>query len=1505
MPLPGGPANKLPNRYENWWTVWQLVRMLEGAYESIRIEVPGVDEAEFVLRTKGVQEWHQVKRSHRSGKWTIAGLASPDLGLLQAIGNRLDGNSDRFVFVSASDAGELTELSDRARQATTLEEFQTAFLRAKEHGDRFAQLQRAWNGCDVRTAHDRLRRIQVHTISERLIEELARSGITVVYLGRPSDLIAALRTIAEDSVHVSLTRDDLIAKLTIRGFAMRRVAHPDSALAAVGDASRRYLESVRGKLIRRTLVPRPETQLLLGILGATPTRHVVLTGKAGSGKTGCVIEFVDELRSRSVPVLALRLDRIAPASTARDLGERVGLEESPALVLAAAAGGREAVLVIDQLDAISTASGRSTGVSDAIEGILTETSVLRERANIHVVVVCREFDWANDHRLKRLLAEKHDHVSVDVFPVDCVRELLAAEAFEPALFGPRQIELLRLPQNLSMFLDAQFDHGKTPMFNTTAELLGRYWDAKRRAVRERVGGSADCWMQVINILVEEMARTQQLSARREKLDSIDPACLDQMSSEGVLAFDGRRYGFGHESFFDYCFARSFCERQGTIVEILTSREQHLFRRSQVRQVLTYLRDADRTRYLRELSSLLTDVRVRAHIKDLVLSLLGSVDDPSEDEWAVWESLLGPMLGAIEASNSETLDRLAALAWRHLFRSPSWFALTVGKGIVARWLAADACLANVAVNLLRVHARHAGDVVAELLEPYVDCGSEWPARLRSIVEWNAHTTSRRLFDLILRLIDNGALDDARAPMAANGTFWLMFHQTRKLRPGWVAEVIARWLRRRIAVLAPESDAFTQNNVFGRDDFAHEPMQNAATRAPHDFVKCVLPVVLDLSDRAAQVGAAPPRRDTVWRMLTKGDRFGADSACLTALGTALGRLSRDGHDLRSVIDELSGRDTYVANYLLQMLYAANADQYADEAAEILADEPWRFDCGYYDSSHWTSIELVRVIAPRCDPELRTKLEAAIIAYVAPWEHGKHSYRSVGFASFSILSAFPSALRSSRGRVRFFELERKFSRPAEAPRPIKIGPVQPPIGKDATEKMTDEQWLSAMRTYRSDRHLDRVRDGSKGGAGQIAQSLEPLVMRQPERFARLALRMPADLNPIYLDSILTGLKKSAMADDLRLAVCRKAFTDAREPCGQSLADVLGESEAALPQNAVQMLVWLATEHSSPSHDKPKADGAETSSPDRDLYGRGINTTRGRAALAIGSLVWRDARYAPLFRDALERMVHDRSPCVRACVGFTLQAIACHDTEAALAFFGRMDTDDERLLVSVHVYAFVKSLLRDHWVQLRSTVERMLRSRNPDVAQGGGRLAGLAALYKGSVMEFDEQVAGDVWHRRGLAEVAATHVALEQYRTWCEGHLIRAFNDVDEDVRKAAAASFAQLTEEPLESFESLIMAFVGSLSYRDDSLSLLHLLENSIQRLPAVTCVVCEKFLERFSEEASDLRTRRAYDAHTVTKLVFRTYQQHQDGEWPHRTLDLIDRLCFEGIDDARDELEAFER
>ena len=72
-----------------------------------------------------------------------------------------------------------------------------------------------------------------------------------------------------------------------------------------------------------------------------------------------------------------------------------------------------------------------------------------------------------------------------------------------------------------------------------------------------------------------------------------------------------------------------------------------------------------------------------------------------------------------------------------------------------------------------------------------------------------------------------------------------------------------------------------------------------------------------------------------------------------------------------------------------------------------------------------------------------------------------------------------------------------------------------------------------------------------------------------------------------------------------------------------------------------------------------------------------------------------------------------------------------------------------------------------------------------------------------------------------------------------------------------------------------------------------------------MVCETFLSRFGSEATDISTSRAGDVHTISNLIFRTYQQHTGDDTASKCLDLIDTMYLEGINDVRGNMVEFER
>ena len=1102
MPLPGGPSDKLGNRYERLWTAYEFLCLLDGDFESVRLEEPGIDKAEFVIRRGDHREFHQAKRVGMRGNWSVASLAAE--GVLQSMNELLMDPDASFVFVSGCAAGELAELCEAARNAESEKEFMATFLKAKTRREPFERICRDWR-CDQRKAIDFLKRIKTRTVGERELEEQVRLYARTLFLADATAVLAELLRVIDKSVHRTIRREDLLKVMRGSGFVLRKVTNRKQAISAVRQATETYIQGARRRLIHRTLVPREASQ---EVLNGVRNSATVLVGKAGSGKTGCAVEIVEGLLDRRMEVLAFRLDRHVSASNTGDLGQRLGLDESPALMLAAAAeqSGSTGVLVVDQLDAVSTMSGRSSEALDLVEDLLGEAQAIRGRIALHVVIVCRSFDWDNDHRLRRLIRGDDPRVVVGEFTDDETKDMLRQGGFTPSLFRDTQLRLLRVPQNLSLFLDAGFAMDRTPDFNTVTELFDRYWNVKRSMVVERAGLIGDHWEDVLQLLCSEMTAKQELSVRREVLDRIPIRYLEQMASEGILAFESKRYGFGHESFFDYCYARvSFLPGSESLTSMLRASEQHLFRRGQVRQVLAYVRDADFDRYVREVRALLSDPGVRVHIKDLVFALLAEVPDPREEEWRIWSEWTRPALDAIKVE-SPNENALSNLAWRRLFGSKPWFEFLVSRGVVEQWLKSgkDGLTNMAAGSYLRVHQRNVPDTVAMLLEPYVGSGGSWPDRLEAFAIWADASGSRRLFDLILQLIENGTLDGARGPIAENSTFWSIFHGLDTKRPEWVGELLAHRIRRRLTILQEDGEAPQRHGILGYDRGAAEMFRDAAESAPLAFVQHVLPVVLEVSDLSARGDA--PRRDAVWSYLIRTAHPDADEACLQALASAVGELAGVASVERrdEVLEELRRRDTFVANYLLLAFCQGAPDRLGDEMVVSFCAEPWRFDCGFSDNVNWCAMETISAVAPHLSRDKLSLLEDTILRYVPPFEASVDGRQWRGATQFALLSALPKALRSGKGQTRFQELERKFGDAPGEPKEMKAGIVGSPISASESEKLTDEQWLKAVTRYATDdwRYGD---DEIVGGAHQLSQVLEESVKKEPARFARLARSSP----------------------------------------------------------------------------------------------------------------------------------------------------------------------------------------------------------------------------------------------------------------------------------------------------------------------------------------------------------------------------------------------------------------
>ena len=295
--------------------------------------------------------------------------------------------------------------------------------------------------------------------------------------------------------------------------------------------------------------------------------------------------------------MAFRVDQYLTCGTREELGKKLaGREESPATTLKGTFPNSTSVLFIDQVDAISEVSGRDGQVKEVIFRLIANAQNL---GGIKIVVVCRRFDLDSDPRLKNL-KEKNRTKQIDVPLLDWtndVEPLLKNKGIDVSTFREPQRQLLCVPVNLAVFLE--IDDSELS-FHSRSNLHENLIKKKQRVISQ---GRHITWLLIkpLTTMCDWMTERQKLSAPDSVLDDY-PNAVDIFSSEGLIIFCRGQINFFHESFFDHVYARSFVNRNQSLVDLLTATEQHLFRRTQVRQILESLRQNDNMeRYLNDLN----------------------------------------------------------------------------------------------------------------------------------------------------------------------------------------------------------------------------------------------------------------------------------------------------------------------------------------------------------------------------------------------------------------------------------------------------------------------------------------------------------------------------------------------------------------------------------------------------------------------------------------------------------------------------------------------------------------------------------------------------------------------------------------------------------------------------------------------------------------------------------------------------------------------------------------
>lgn len=1500
MPLTGGAADKYGNRFEAYWTIDQILDIIDDKSDSICLEPVGDDGkgVEFFVRKKGIKEFHQVKRQRTEGEWKINQL-NP---ILNNFLDKLDDDNVTCIFASTISSAQLNDLTERSRDSRSYEQFEKDFLSSNVLKSLFKDICVIWENkrgkkLEPLEVYNNLKRMYLETVSERKLLKDIKNRAESLIIGNSDLIISTLFEYGFQNIHKELDANDIWAHLNSRGFSPSDFSKNQTVLNKINQHNEQYENKL--DFFTEYNISKNEVNY---IIDNFESKNLMITGSAGSGKSNILLQTIKRLKTKKIPFLILDVDNLESANSAKELGENLGLSASPINVLKGISQNKNCVLIIDQLDNVSLVPSIRPEFFDCILDLIINASLY---PNISLILSCRDFDLNYDPRLKKLLNEFDiKEVKVKKLSKSQITEYIQYLKLDPELFNKYQFEILSIPLHLKLLSEIIHDDDSDEYnFESTYDLYNSYWKTKQKDLNKRIGRQPK-WNEVLDTLCEYMSSNNTLQVPELFLDSYLKDA-EAMTSEGVLFFNSECYSFFHRSFFDYAFARRFVANNKDLVEFLERDEQHLFKRMPVRQILNYRRDISYPNYIKDLKSLLDNNKIRFHIKKVIFELFSELINPKIEEWTI----LIPFI-------LDKDSKLHNVSWRTIYGSLDWFNFIDSTDFFKVNL--DMSNEYLLDKILWIFHGVLGntDRVSDLLEPFINNSTEWNEKIINTYQW-ADLKRKKDFELFLRLIDEGIFESI--PRYSEKDYWedINYRAMDKLsenHPELSITIFSHYLNSKmeLALHYGQKNPFSMDikNLIPEYSFEEEDFVNIAKKSPEEFINQILPIFLKLVEFNKDKKSGKPFKDEIWRYKHYSSRrFHSSEIILYSLEIALSKLAYVNKRLFEYWESiLKNSDLETAHFLLIRVYTINRKNFSKISVEYLLANNQSLEIGYLNNSIGASMQLISSIAPHCSYFNLKKLERLLLDYFTDISHYKWVYtfypnnceefRYYEFKKsnrqLSLLSSIPESLRSIEVRSRLKELSNQFGIDYKEPKKMDAIFVTSPIPYEDAKNFTDEEWLIAIKKYYKENEM------LEGGPFELSNDLEKLTKEDPNRFAKLGLKFEDKTNLNYFEAILRGIastEKDVNYDDV-IKICEKCHNLPNKPCGrwitQPIANLPGK---ILSKDVLDIVSWYALNDPDPTEELWRIDNSRG----MEFYGgkihdAGLNSVRGMVAHSISKIIYYNKNLINYFTPALNKMVKDDSIAVRSCVAKTLEMVSMYDKPFAIALFKKLIKTDDILLKTPYVARFVYYRLRDSFEDMEPIINRMITSENPEVNEIGAISASYASLIlENNLPQLNYSLYISEKHRLGVAKAFSEYLPYSNSPKLVIEVLCKLFSDPSENVRNSSYWSFRKINDANINDYIDLIRNFIFN-KFSCSFSRLVHSL-NDLKELPEISIDVCEQFFKISGLKAGDIQRGSAGTAMHVTEMILRIYGQTNDENISKKCLDLIDyalEIDVHGVD-----------
>ena len=1497
MALKGGSADKAGNVYESYWAVEEMCRILLDKENSSSIYFEKPDEIkdgyEYIV-TKGEKNYcTQVK--NYDIEWTISNLYRKRI--LHNFIKRIDEDKNAIcVFLSSSNT-ELDEIIARAIKAENKSTFFNSMITSEKTKDIISKLREKITSIkfankDITSEDfqyklddyifDFLRRIETRVKDNNTLKKDIIDLINCIFKSPTSDdIFSSLFRFSQERYNEKFTKLDLIRYLQEdKGFVFNDYNLNSQLLTKLEDYNNNFINST-SSFYRKYKIERTEIFDIFNKINSSDNKkYFFVLGSAGCGKSIILKEVDNLLKDNGYTIIPIDIRIFDNFNNCEELGQYIYNERiSPVDLLANIAQDKPALIILDQLDSLSSVSGRSVNKWLVINQLLQQVN---KYTNIKVLIACRDFDLSKDLRLKDFIQLNEDFVEkffINDLSNEVVTDTLVNLGVNTNRINAKSLKLFSIPLHLQMLCAVSENTDITNLnYENKIELYNAFWDSKCTIIGD------EAWYSLINLLVTYLNNKKILTAPHCIFDRYKTN-LNRLLSEGVFCQNGQNISFFHETFYDYCFARTLAANtEKSLYDFILTSDQSLFIRSNVRQALEYLRIADTRRYLFELKRILNSENIRVHIRTLILDVLLNFENLTNDEINILITVQGTIKNAIlnkyEYKEAE-------------------FLIQYNTGeLLENLIDIENENFNQAAELLTMFADKYTEKIDLIINQLNDTNLTkimligYPNTLSRFLFSSYLYKNTRLYNILKSLLQNNSIS-IKSLFGHLQYVMKDFIQTEQ-----VFELYGILLNKII------QEILSGNNRNDSSLYINN-IKKYITKYPEKFIEIDFKYLLN----GIKNSQTYTHNDLIYDKLLYHRIYGYEDNICKVFSIALNALAKqEPTSYWNFIEKYKYSEYETILFLiLKSLYYLPLD-YSDQIVEYIINNPHIYNVGYSSNHNYLIMHLLNKFTQNCNENLFEKLIKTILNYRNKDEYEyfknlkkqKHfEYSPIDHVQVKLLDSLDKKrlLKYPAAILKLLELQRKFKTTTflKEPSGIEGGLVVSPIPKEKALKMTLEQWKNAIYKHKTNHSSFSP---CSGGAFELSNVMEDIISQEPLKFLHFIYELDINKTSLYyINAILRGLSNLVgyyeEKEDLIKYCLQITNKDFNYSIIKLLTSFIDNTGVHLSDYCINLIIQFII---NPQYND------EWDNNDIDMVS--INCTNGQALWLLKKILSRDINFKDKFNIIFDS-IHTLNLATKVAFTCPLYELYNYNNTYALSILQKLILSDNKFIQSGYVREFISQTSFIDNFEFYFELLKNIESNTPDVKK---LISGIFTHYslhfdKARDMALKYIDSDDIDNKIGAAEVLSQYANNKEIRltTFYQENFAKLLNDNNNEIKRTCL-KFIHQYNEPEELFLNplfeLIVNSNAFLSYTHFIYELNESLIN-VQYLNKYKLII-NRFIE-LKEEENLKNTDVNFEIGSLFETILKVYELQEDSE----ILDLIDRFLLLPIYTYRDKINEFER